>query len=370
MTFSKKKQNDDLQKFVEIQSALLRISDVYGFAQLNSFARHLGVFAFFICLAITTNFNDSLFFSIGIWLLTSFFRGLLWRWGLHNTYLWNWLFFVRVMLIRWIIALLCVGISWLRSPLGINSFWQWILAIFIFDLLFTIFAEGRSYAKAKAIHTSLEIERDRLVEESRKATEEENRRLKAIEDVKSRQRALDVLDKLKDSLLQPFQDYQKRSQSRELERNVLRQKYEEKFGQWENFEKRVKERLYSTLSIPNLPEIVGERAKSDPDSLDSLYYFAAEDIQFNMSVSQIPGAEMAELDTHDQWINHLLQKEYEQLIDKENVQASDETANTLDTSLQRDNVVKAIEDIARLRQKGILTEEEFQLKKAELLKRL
>jgi hypothetical protein len=239
----------------------------------------------------------------------------------------------------------------------------------IIDVLLSIFAEGRGYAKAKATHAALELEKNRLLEESRKATAEKNRQLEAVEETTSQQ-SLDVLDKLKNSVLQPFQDYQERSQSRELERNVLRQQYEKKFGQWKEFEERVKQRLYSTLSTPNLPEIVAERTKSDPNSLDSLYYFAAEDIHFNLGISQMPGAEMADLDAHDQWINHLLQKEYEQLIGNEKTQPSDEAISTINASPQRDSIIKAIEDIARLRQNGILTEEEFQSKKSELLKRL
>jgi len=366
-----KQENSDLKKFIEMQSALSHSSDLYAAVEMKAFPRYMAVFIFFLSLALTLDVNTALLYAGVIWLLFRVFQSPLWRWEIHHTNLWNFLFFIRGMFIRWLTALVCMGLFWLRTPQVFQQLWPWPVAIFAIDILLSIFVEGRGYVKAKLVHAALEQEKNRLLEEGRKATEDKNRQYLESKDASTKQ-ALDMLDKLKNAVSKPYQDFQDRSQKRTIKKNELRQNYEAKFGNWEKFENYVKKRLYATMSESDLSQKVAELIQSDPNSLDTLYYLAAEDIHFHVGVSRMPGAEMAEIDAHDQWINHLLQKEYEQIIDKNLSEKSTVTSmvNNANMSSQGSEIIKAIEEIARLRNNAILSDEEFQSKKAELLKRL
>lgn len=359
--------NDSFHEYTAVQMALHQSSDLHSIVELEAFPRHIGVVTFSVLLAITEDLGAAFVWAVGTWLVLRIFRGVFWRWRIHRRNIWVWFAFVRVMFIRWPIVLGCGLVLWMRAPQVFQQTWLWMVAILAIDIVLTFLIEARGHARATLTRVELETDKRRLLEES-KAAEARSTAQRDTEDASSGH-ATTPIGKIDDSTPAGYLD----DSDGETKPIELRRIHDQQGGNRSELEQKVKQRLYRTMSFPDLTERVQEILKTDAHSLDAMYVIAAEDIQFNVRVSQISGAETAGLNSHNDWVAWLVEKELEQINESYSSTGPTLEATFFDSGIAQgrsSDIINMIEEISRLREKGILTEEEFQIKKAELLDRL
>ena len=223
--------------------------------------------------------------------------------------------------------------------------WLLPVSILIFDVLLSLFVEGKGYAYT---HIDAEAHGNRSQVVNNKQSDNANRPPQKLPDdlTPTRNIGSDV-------------------------KSELRQKYELRYDDWAVFESKVKKRLYEAMSRSDLSETIAEL--KTPHSLEDWYYIAAEDILFAITELN-PYSEMgfAGLAAHDQWLNHLMQKEYEHMTKDVVVEQrlGSIREHTFDRKMQTYEIIDAIERLGKLRDDGLLSKQEFEVKKEELLRRI
>jgi len=135
----------------------------------------------------------------------------------------------------------------------------------------------------------------------------------------------------------------------------------------------IKEKLSGFRATDSFPDITN--MNHGTSTLDDLYRLAAFEMEkANQLVLENKSNFMEVMTFQDDWIDRLEQAEHQEYtIKAANKSEKDETSNDENlTKLYPDkySAISLLQDLARLRTEGIITDQEFQAKKTEILNRL
>ena len=357
--------DDRFEDYIALRSELRRSGEAHSAVEVAAFPRHFGVVVFYISLAWSLDIGFSIVAGFLSWLILRLFRTMLWEWGLHQRNLWNWLFFVRIIVFRWLVALVTTLIFWFRSPADFSTFWILPVGIIIVDSLLSSFLEGRGHLQADSEMAGLASEMNDLLKRSEESVSSVE--IKQVESKSSSMEDLVQNNEFADDACQMILRYRDSVvQSETTELAKLRDDYAAVFDDWEEFVDSAIQRLRRTMKMPGLEHKVQQAIESDQDSVDSQYYIAAEDILFCTGMSQLPGADRAGVDAYRSWITQLLRKEFELKHYSQNSEARDQTNKFDQDKWSLAHIPSAVESLIKLRELGLLSDEEYEQKKRKL----
>lgn len=358
--------NDPFDDYIALRTALRLSDQAHAAVEMRAFPRHFGVVTFFVSLAWSLDLQFSAIVGVLSWLVLRLFRATLWRWGLHERNLWNWLFFVRIFVFRWLMALTGSLVFLFRSPTELSEIWVWLAAVFLFDILLLVFVEGKEYDMANAERERLDSAMADLMTRSQEPDRnDEPTQAEAHSEMVPDSNQRDELARNAIRLIMSYRGSVIDSETAEL--RAIQNAYEVMFDGWEEFSDSVMQRLCYVLLVPEIEHIAQDLVEQESHSLDSWYLMAAEDIRFSTGVSEMYGADRAGVDAFRSWITHLLRKELELGISSRIVETGPETNRTSLGAQGLAGFQPAIESLLRLRDLGVLSDEEYGQKRRELL---